>query len=123
MLYTCISIGVLHRHDMKITSHMLKTGAHLQGDGKFESINAPVMEMKLDHVIPDQLHLILRVMDVFIQAHIDTMLAYDRHQHRLLCSHSSYKAFDGSMLNNLVMSIIKCGIYFCLYKQGDRSMK
>lgn len=62
---------------MKITSHMLKTGAHLQGDGKFESINAPVMEMKLDHVIPDQLHLILRVMDVFIQAHIDTMLAYD----------------------------------------------
>jgi len=96
---------------MTITSHTL-THAHLMGYGNLRSIYIPLLNLELDHVIPDELHLMLRVMDVLIQGLIDTMLA-----HRLSCSCSSYKALDRPMLNNLVMSIRKCGVYFCLHEQ------
>jgi len=93
------------------------------GNGKLGRINIPLLDLELDHVIPDELHLMLRVMDVLIQGLIDTVLVYDRHQHRLSHSHSSYKALDGCMLNNLVMSIRKYGVYFCLHEQGDETME
>ena len=32
-------------------------------------------------------------------------------------------ALNGPMLNNLVMSIRKCGVCFCLYEQADGSME
>ena len=108
---------------MTITSHTPRIHAHLKGDGKLGSINIPLLDLELNHVIPDELHLMLRVMDVLIQGLIDTVLAYDRHQHRLSRSHRSFKPLDGPMLNNLVMSIRKCGIYFCLYEQADGSME
>jgi len=108
---------------MTITAHIPWTRTHLTGNGKLGSIDIPLPDLELDQVIPDELHLMLRVMDVLIQGLTDTVLAYDRHQHRLSHSHSSYKALDGHMLNNLVMSIRKCGVYFCLYKQGDGTME
>ena len=40
------------------------------------------------------------------------MLAYDRHQHRLLRSWRAFKTLDGPMLNNLMMAIKSCGVYF-----------
>ena len=108
---------------MKITAHNSRSRADLIGDGKLGSINIPLLDLELDHVIPDELHLMLRVMDMLIQALIDTVLAYDRHQHRLSRSRSSYKALDGPMLNNLMTAIKKCGVYFCLYEQEDGTME
>ena len=67
------------RYDMTITSHTPRTHSHLKGDGKLCSINVPFLDLELNHVIPDELHLMLRVMDVLIQGLIDTVLAYDRH--------------------------------------------
>lgn len=107
---------------MKITSHNKRTRAQLTGNGKFGSINAPLLDLELDHVIPDELHLMLRVMDVLIQALIDAATSYDKHQHTLSRSRSSFKAMDGQMLNNLVMAINKCGVHFCLYEEDDGSM-
>ena len=37
--------------------------------------NAPLLELELDHIIPDELHLVLRVMDMLIQALIGTAVA------------------------------------------------
>ena len=117
----CASISIVflcvYRHDMMITSHIPRTYAHLKGDSKLRSINIPLLDLELNHVIPDNLHLMLRVMDVLIQGLIDTRLAYNRHQYRLSRSCRSFKPLDGPMLNNLVMSIRKCGVYFCLYEQ------
>ena len=87
------------------------------------SWDIPLLDLELEHVIPDELHLMLRVMDVVIQDLIDTVLAYNRHRHRLSHSHGSFKPLDGPMLNNLVMSIRKCRVYFCLYEQGNGSME
>lgn len=108
---------------MTITSHNLRTHMHLGGDGKLGSINVPLLDLELDHVIPDELHLMLRIMDVLIQGLIDTAMVYDRHQHRLSHCRCSYKALDGLMLNNLMTAIRKCGVYFCLYEQGDGTME
>ena len=108
---------------MTIIAHNSRSRADLTGDGKLGSINVPLLDVELDHVIPDELHLMLRVMDVLIQGLIDTALAYDRHQHRLSHSRSSYKALDGPMLNNLMTAIKKCKVHFCLYEQEDGKME
>ena len=79
---------------MTIHTHKQRTRADLTADGKLGSINMPLLDLELDHVIPDELHLLLRVMDVLIQGLIDTVLAYDRHQHRLSRSKRTYKALD-----------------------------
>ena len=108
---------------MDIDSHTPRTREHLKGDGELSSINIPLLDLEPDHVIPDELHLMLRVMDVLIQGLMDTVLAYDRHQHKLSRIRRSFKPPDGPMLNNLVMSIRKCGVYFCLYPQEDGTME
>ena len=105
---------------MTIVSHTSRTHADLTGDGKLCSINVPLLDLELDH---DELHLMLRVMDVLIQGLIDTVLAYDRHQHRMLGSRRSYKALGGPMLNNLVTAIKGCGVHFCLYEQENGKME
>ena len=101
----CFSIQFPNRHGMTIESHTPWTHADLSGDGKLGSINVPLLDLELDHVIPDELHLMPRVMDVLIQGLIDTALAYDRHQHRMSASCRSYKALGVAMLNNLVTAI------------------
>jgi len=78
--------------------------------------------VELHHVIPDELRLMLRVMDVLIQGLIDTVLAYNRHQHRLSGSCYSHNALDGHMLNNLMMAIRNCG-YISVYEQEDGKME
>ena len=65
----------------------------------------------------------LRVINVLIQGLIDTVLAYDRHQHRMSGSRCSYKALGGPMLNNLMTAIKGCGVHFCLYEQENGKME
>ena len=108
---------------MKINRHEARTRADFAGDGELSSINIPLIDVEIDHIIPVELHLMLRVMDVLIQGLIDTVLAYDRHQHRLSGSRRSYKALDGLMLNNLVMAIRNCGVYFCMREQDNGKME
>ena len=104
-------------------THTERTRAQLTGNGNLSSINAPLLNLQLDHVIPDELHLMLRVMDVLIEALVCAATAYDNHQHTLLHSRGAFKAINGPMLNNLVMAIKKCGVHFCLHEEGDGSMK
>ena len=114
---------ISNRYDMTIRAHKQRTRADLTADGKLGSINIPLLDLELDHVIPDELHLMLRVMDVLIQGLIDTVLAYDRHQHRLSGSRRCYKALDGPMLNNLMMAIKSCGVYFYVTEQENGKME
>ena len=70
--------------------------------------------------MPDELHLVLRLMDVLIQGLIDTVLAYDRHQHRLSRSWRTFKALDGPML---MMAIKSCGVYFYVTELENGKME
>ena len=64
--------------------HEKRRLSDLKADGEFSSINKPLLDLELDHVIPDELHLMLRVTDVLIKALIETARTYDKHQHRVL---------------------------------------
>ena len=44
----------------------------LKADDKFSNEKLPLLHIELDHVIPDELHLMLRITDVLIEAAIDT---------------------------------------------------
>ena len=73
--------------------------------------NAPLLELELDHIIPDELHLVLRVMDMLIQALIGTAVAwdhYDAHEQ----GKRSIKGGEGPMVQNLVKRIKECGVHF-----------
>ena len=72
--------------------------ADLRADGNFSSIHKLLLHLELDHIIPDELHLMLRISDVLIKALIDTARTYDRHQHRVSRIRRSYKLFDGPLL-------------------------
>ena len=99
--------------------HQKRQLADLKADGKFSSIHKPLLDLELDHVIPDELHLMLRVTDVLIKALIDTARTFDRHQHRVQRIRRSYKVLDGPLLNKLILAIRACGVSFNVYENQE----
>ena len=59
----------MFRHNMKITipstrpKIILRKQSDLTGNGDFNCDKLPLLDIELDHVIPDELHLMLRVTD------------------------------------------------------------
>ena len=94
----------------------------LKGDGKFCSDKLPLLHIKLDHVIPDELHLMLRVTDVLIEAAISTVTAHDNHQHhtqRLGRRRTVFNLLDRAMLQKLITAINSCGVQFRIWKDKN----
>ena len=104
-------------------NHETRALSDLKGDGEFSSINKPLLDLELDHIVPDELHLMLRVTDVLIKALIETARTYDKHQHRVLGIRCSYKVLDGPLLNNLILAIRDCGVYFNVYENKDGTVE
>ena len=96
--------------------HEKRTRSDLKADGEFSSINKPLLDLELDHIVPDELHLMLRVTDVLITALIETAIAYDKHQHRVRRIRCSYKVLDGPLLSKLILAIRECGVHFNVYE-------
>jgi len=84
-------------------------------------------------VIPDELHMMLRVTDTLLEALITTTTAYDRQQHQIAqrSRHKrlpAYKMLDGDMLNKLIVAINDCGVTFKMWfdkedHEKDKSLK
>ena len=55
--------------------HEKRTRSDLKADGEFSSINKPLLDLELDHIVPDEHHLMLQVTDVLIKALIETAMA------------------------------------------------
>ena len=104
-------------------NHEARTLSDLKADGQFSSINKPLLNLELDHIVPDELHLMLRVTDVLINALIDTARAYDRNQHMVSGRQGSYKVLDGPLIKNLISAIRDCGVYFNIYDKEDRTVE
>ena len=64
----------------------LRKHEDLKGDGNFSCENLPLLHIELDHMMPDELHLMLRVTGVLIEAAINAVTAYDHHYHHITCS-------------------------------------
>jgi len=81
----------------------------LKRDGKSCSEHPLRLDIQLDHVIPDGLHMMLRITDVLLEALITTATAYDRKKHHeaqqeARTHHTCIPAYDileGDMLKKL----------------------
>ena len=83
---------------------------------KFEPTEEGVIQPRLinidvNHVIPDELHLLLRVTDRLIENLIIGDMAYDHNVNNVPIS----KQLDGPLVNKLIKEIRGCGVSFSIY--------
>jgi hypothetical protein len=78
-------------------------------------IHPPLLNISLDHVIPDELHLLLRVTDRLFQNIIDKVLERDAIEDFNKASGQPKKVF----LNKLVSTINELGIPFCVWNKKN----
>ena len=117
----------MNRHDMELTSQKrtLSSIKRNSEKGKLGCINAPLFDIELSNVIADELHLLLRIMDVLIQALIDTAVAHDHHTARKNRVTPRVKAPDGPMVKDLAATIKSCGVNFYVWedKGADKALQ
>ncbi|CAB4030363.1 Hypothetical predicted protein [Paramuricea clavata] len=73
----------------------------------------PLVEIDLDHVICDELHLMLRVVDVLIDNLMEDVLEWDKTED--MCKKRSDER--GIHLNNLISTIRSCGVSFNIWQK------
>ncbi|XP_065895016.1 uncharacterized protein [Dysidea avara] len=94
------------------------------GSGEFCSKHLPLINIEPDHIVPDELHMMLRITDTLIECLISTAIAYDKqyhHTHRT--SRRAYKILEGAMIQKLLASINDCGVVFKMWHDKDDSDK
>ena len=123
-----------HRYDMskpdnyyesspqKRTLEDLKRCCRLKrGNKNFSCINPPLLNIPLDHIILDELHLLLRVTDVLTRNLLDEMIEWDveeAHKNKV----SNPKAI-GQHLQEAVQTINKCGVTFHVWEKKNADGK
>ena len=78
----------------------------------------PLLSIELDHVIPDELHLLLRVMDVLIRNTINSAVGCDNQTTR---GRGNNDVLKGPMLKKLHSAINGCGVKFNITKKDKDS--
>ena len=84
---------------------------------KYGCEKAPLFTLPTHQIVADELHLLLRIMYVLIQALLNTAKAYDHHSTHGIRRRHSFKPQDGPMVQNLIRTIESCGMKF--YVWGD----
>ena len=76
-------------------------------DKKYCCKRLQLLDIVTDHILPDELHLLLRITDVLLQNLIATAVAIDKHT-----MGTEWKVLHGPMLNSVILNIRRCGISF-----------
>ena len=77
-------------------------------------VNEPLLHIPLKNVVPDELHLMLRITDVLIRNLINAAMQYDSVNSRRISD-----VLKRPMINNLLKAINTCGVSFTIYIQKD----
>ena len=78
-----------------------------------DSLHKPMLDIELDYVIPDELHLLLRITDVLINNLITSAISYDINN-----STGKPKPLEGPMTLSLITEICKdVGAQFNIYEK------
>jgi len=78
----------------------------------------PLLNIEIDHIIPDELHLLLRITDVLLKNLIRTAVAHDKKT-----MGTRWKLKKGSMTNSVILCIRRCGIPFNIWEKDDEDAK
>ena len=92
-----------------------------RGNKNFSCFNPPLLNIPLDHIILDELHLLLRVTDVLTRNLLDEMIEWDveeAHKNKV----SNPKAI-GQHLQEAVQTINKCGVTFHVWEKKNADGK
>lgn len=100
----------------------LKKCCHLKrGNKNFCCINPPLLNIPLDHIILDELHLLFRVTDVLTRNVLDEMIEWDDEEtHKKKVSKPSA---IGQHLKKSVETLNKCGIAFHVWEKKNADGK
>ncbi len=79
----------------------------------------PLLNIELDHVVPDELHLLLRVTDILTENLIQECLDWDKEDELDRCR----GAERGIHLKKLINTIGSCGISFDVWEKRDADRK
>ena len=77
----------------------------------------PLLDIETDHIIPDELHLLLRITDVLLKNLIATAVASDKRSMK-----RKWKLLKGPMLNAVKSNIRRCGIPFDIWEAKENGM-
>ena len=91
----------------------------LKGKTSQDSQHEPLLDIELDHVVPDELHLLLRITDVLINNIITSAIRYDINN-----SSGKPKPLEGPMVKLLLNEIRKhVGDQFTVYEKDKYGWK
>ena len=71
----------------------------------------PLLEIETDHIIPDELHLLLRITDVLIENLIATAIKENMK--------IKWNFKDGPMIKAIIVTVRSCGIPFNIWKNKE----
>ena len=94
---------------MTARQHGLRTIKELQDNSKMGTIQPPLLLMNLNCIIPDKLHLLLRITDRLIQNLIIAAVVADH----------PAKPLTGPMVKSLITEVQSCGVHFEVYEKNQ----
>ena len=77
-------------------------------------VHAPILNIELSHVVIDELHLLLRIMDVLIGNMVKEALQWDKHDNWGGGGASEQTSMH---VNHLIDVIRSCGVSFDIWKK------
>ena len=75
----------------------------------------PLLSIDLDHVVPDELHLFLRIMDILIENLISYAVELD-----IRATRKQTDLLQGATLKKVQASIQSCGVSFQIWKKKEK---
>ena len=75
----------------------------------------PLLPVELDHVVPDELHLLLRIIDVLLENIINQAVESDIK----VCSKQA-DPLQGAILKKMVSKIQSCGVSFSIWRNSGQ---
>ena len=108
-----LALDHYHREELRRSVSEIKTLAASASKQKYGVKHAPLLEIEVDHFVPDELHLFMRIMDVLLRNLIDDAFSKDH-----------FAKINGNATDNvilLVKAIQACGVIFRTWstKSGD----
>ena len=107
---------------MRRTTDELREFANKKTGENYCCCHEPLLNIPLDHIIPDELHLMLRVTDILLENLIEDAMQWDDKESSLP-GRKKNLAEKSRHVKNLVKSINSCGVIFHLWEKKNADGK
>ena len=110
-----------HSEPLRLTLAQVKQYVE-NGKKEFCCINPPLLNIPLDHIVLDELHLLLRITDVLMDNLIEDAMERDDKEH-IQMTQRREKLERGKHLRKLAETINSCGVTFNVWEKKNADGK